>query len=181
MAAVPAVVAQRRERSRIAGIEIRSPSRKQAPESGVRRGHNRGSARSARSGTAVKEHRRVSALDPVVRVEYRGVNDGSETLTGRIRRIGRNQCVDEDLVPLEHLVDAGERPRSLLCGFDASGTEECHRGEKNEPTDSAADAHTSPFDAGNPVGRSTRGYNRATQPKRQRWTLSVEGVTSPYK
>ena len=50
------------------------------------------------------EDRRVPALDPVVGIEDRRVNDRAEALTGRIRRVRRDERLDEDLVPFQNLV-----------------------------------------------------------------------------
>ena len=46
----------------------------------------------------------VTSLDAVVRVEYRRVNDRSESLAGGVCRIGCDERVNEDLIPLQHLV-----------------------------------------------------------------------------
>src|SRR5262245_7375243 len=43
-------------------------------------------------------------FDAVVRVEDRCVNDRSESLAGRIRCIGCDERVNEDLVPFQHLI-----------------------------------------------------------------------------
>ena len=56
----------------------------------------------------------VSLFDAVVGVEDRRMNDRSEPLAGRVRRIRRNERVDEDLIPLEHLVDGGGLLRRVL-------------------------------------------------------------------
>ena len=50
------------------------------------------------------EDRRVAALDPVEGIEDGRVNDRSEALTRRIRRVRRNQRLDEDLIPFQNLV-----------------------------------------------------------------------------
>ena len=49
------------------------------------------------------ENRRVAPFDAVVRIEDRRVNDRPEPLTGGVRRIRRNERVDEDLIPVQHL------------------------------------------------------------------------------
>ena len=59
----------------------------------------------------------VSSLDPVVGVEDRGVNDRAEPLTRRICRIRRNERVDEDLVPFQHLVD-GASDSCAVCAVE---------------------------------------------------------------
>ena len=66
----------------------------------------------------VNEDRRVAALDAIVGVEDRSVNDRSEPLAGGVRRIGRNERVDENLIPVQHLIviallqrDRGRRER----------------------------------------------------------------------
>ena len=63
--------------------------------------------REAPRGAVGNENWRVAPFDAVVGVEDRGVHDRPEPLTRGIRRIRRNQRVDEDLVPLQHLVRVG--------------------------------------------------------------------------
>ena len=45
----------------------------------------------------------VALFDAVVGIEDRRVNDRPEPLTGGVRRIRRNERVDEDLIPVQHL------------------------------------------------------------------------------
>ena len=45
---------------------------------------------------------RVASFDAVVCIEDRGVHDGPEPLTRGVRRIRRNERVDEDLIPVQH-------------------------------------------------------------------------------
>ena len=72
----------------------------------------------------VTRNRCVAPLDAVVGVEDRRVNDRSEPLAGGVRRIRRNECVDEDLIPLQHLVDEDRRLGRLLRGFDGRADKE---------------------------------------------------------
>ncbi len=142
--------------------------------------------RDAPCGAVVSnEYWRVASFDPVVGVEDRRVNDRPEPLTRRVRRTRRNQRVDEDLIPFQHLVDAGGRLRRLLRGLDGSRTKECQRNEKDEPSrlcsSSASwrppiafpDELTCPFPGRSvpagarlrfSTGRVAWGYNRGTQP-----------------
>ena len=101
----------------------RRQGREYADERGVCRGNHRGPTRCAMRRGAVHEDWRVPLLDPVVRIEDRRVNDRAEALTGRICGIGRNQRIDEDLVPFQHLVD-GDRPFRLLRRFGRRRDEE---------------------------------------------------------
>ena len=70
---------------------------------------------------------RVAPLDAVVRVEDRRVNDRPEPLTRRICGVRRNERVDEDLIPLQHLVRVFS-PMPALCGivYDDSPTTRDH-------------------------------------------------------
>ena len=69
------------------------------------RGDDRRSARRAVVGPVVNENWCVTSLDAVVGIEDRRVNDRPEALTGGVRRVRRNQRVDEDLIPFQYLVD----------------------------------------------------------------------------
>jgi len=117
-----AIVAERREGSRIAGVERRPLRRRQGREETydrvVCRSDDRSSTGRAPRRAAVDVDRCVTALDTVVGVEDGGVKNRPEPLAGRVRRIGRNQCVDEDLVPFQYLVDWSGLLRSRLYGFD---------------------------------------------------------------
>jgi hypothetical protein len=70
----------------------------------VRRSDYRRSARCTGGGLIVDKDRCIAPFDPVVRIEDRRVNDCPEPLAGGVRRIGRNQRVDEDLIPFKHLI-----------------------------------------------------------------------------
>ena len=98
------IVAQCRERGRIAVIERRLSRRKQPDQRRVRGGDDGGPARRAIRGPVVDEDRLVPFLDAVVRVEDRRVHDGAEPLTRGVRGIGGDERVDEDLIPFQHLV-----------------------------------------------------------------------------
>ena len=79
----------------------------------------------------VNENRRVAAFDAVVGIEDGGVDNGPESLTRGIRRIGRNQGVDEDLVPLQHLVGVLVRRLSRRGGrAEGHEREQGRQGEK---------------------------------------------------
>ena len=109
--AVSAVVAERRQRSRVALTQLCRPSGKQAHQRRVRGSDDRCAPRRSVRGEALAvavdvldEDRRVAALDPVVGIEDGRVNDGAEALARRIRRVRRNERVDEDLIPFQNLV-----------------------------------------------------------------------------
>ena len=75
----------------------------------------------------------ISLFDAVVGVENRRMNDGSEPLTGRVRRIRRNQHLDEDLIPLEHLVDGSGPLRRSSCPPSAAGERRVNPITKTNP------------------------------------------------
>ena len=77
-----------------------------------------------RGALVVNENWRVAPLDAVVRIEDRRVDDRPEPLTGGVRRICRDERVDEDLIPLQHLVELGGSRRRRLRGSDRRGNEE---------------------------------------------------------
>ena len=130
--AVLALVAQRRERRRVAPVQRRLSGREQADQRRVGRSDDRCPARRAARGRVVNEHWRVTPFDAVVGIEDRRVDDRPEPLTGGVRRIRRNQRVDEDLIPLQHLVHGGGL-RRLVRGFDGSGTDDAQRDEEGDP------------------------------------------------
>ena len=105
LAAVFAVFAQCRQRCRIAGIQRRLSGREQADQRSVGRSDDCSSSRRAVVGAGVHENWRVTFLDAVVSIEYRSVNDCPEALTRGVRRVRRDECVDENLIPLQYLVD----------------------------------------------------------------------------
>ena len=55
----------------------------------------------------MNEDRCVAPLDAVEGIEDRRVHDRPEPLTGGVRRVRRDQRVNEDLVPIEHLIAGG--------------------------------------------------------------------------
>ena len=62
----------------------------------------------------------ITLFDAVVGVENRRMNDRSEPLTGRVRRIRRNQHLDEDLIPLKHLVEEVDPSEEASCPASAA-------------------------------------------------------------
>ena len=71
--------------------------------------------------SARHEDWRIASLDSVVGIEDRGVNDRAEPLTRRIRGIRRNERIDENLVPFEHLVH-GQGVLGLCRRFRSRGS-----------------------------------------------------------
>ena len=125
------MLAQCRERCRIAGIQRRLSGREQADQRSVGRSNDCSSARRAAGVRTVNENWCVARLYAVVRIEDRRVNDRPEPLTRGVRGIGRNERVDEDLIPLQHLIDASGIRRRLLRGSDGRGNEERQRDEED--------------------------------------------------
>ena len=99
---VLAIVTQRRERRVITRLQLCQSRRKQAGQCGVGRGDHRRPARRAGVGPVVNENWCVTLLDAVVGIEDRRVNDRPQALTGGVRRVGRNQRVDENLIPFQY-------------------------------------------------------------------------------
>ena len=116
-AAVFAIVAQCRQRCRIAGIQRRLSGREQADQRSVGRSNDCSSARRAVAAPCVNENWRVALFDAVVRIEDRRVNDRPEPLTRGVRGIRRNERVDENLIPLQHLIDAVWNPQKTPSRF----------------------------------------------------------------
>jgi hypothetical protein len=71
-------------------------------------------------------------LDSVVGIEDRGVDDRAEPLTRRICGIRRNERVDEDLVPFQHLVH-GHGLFGLVRRFGSRRDEEGHPDNEDGP------------------------------------------------
>ena len=73
------------------------------------RSDDRGPARRPRWSAAVNEHWRIALFDAVVGVEDRCMQDRSEPLTRRVGGIRCNECIDEDLIPLQDRVLLAKR------------------------------------------------------------------------
>ena len=149
VSAVSAVVAERCERGRVAVTKLRRSRGKQSKERRIRGSNDSRSARRSRRNQALSvavdvlnEERRVTALDPVVGIEDRRVDDRAEALARRVRRVRRDERLDEDLVPVQHLVRllsdvcetlrrnrTSERDRCGRCGEDRDPG----RGEDESP------------------------------------------------
>src|SRR5438876_9956435 len=129
LARVVAIVAQRRERSRIAGIQRWLLGRKQAGQHGVRCSDDRRSARRAVGRLVVNENWCIALLDAVVGIEDRRVNNRPDPRTRGVRGICRNERVDEDLIPLQHLVGF---LIEVLCPCDGTGDQKSYPEAKTD-------------------------------------------------
>ena len=142
LSAVSAVVAERRERSRVPVTQLCRPGREQADQRRVRGSNDRCPARRSGRNEALSvavdvldEDRRVAALDPVVGIEDGCVNDGAEALARRVRRVRRDERLDEDLIPVQYLVRVlFRRLRDPRAGARTSERNRCGRcGENRDP------------------------------------------------
>ena len=129
LACLVAIVAQRRERSRIARIQRRLLRRKQAGPRSVRCSDDRRSARRAVRGLVVNENWCIALLDAVVGIEDRRVNNRPEPLTRGVRRVCCNERVDQDLIPLQHLVGF---LIEVLCPCDGTGDQKSYPEAKTD-------------------------------------------------
>jgi hypothetical protein len=109
LAAVSIIVAECGQRRGVPHLQHGLLRGKQARQRGVRRCDHRCSARGSRRRRVMDEDRRVTPLDAVVRVVHSRVNNRPEPLTRRIWCVRHDQHVDEDLVPLQHLVPVFSR------------------------------------------------------------------------
>ena len=98
------------DRCGIRGVEHRRlPGREQADQRRVGGGDDRRLPRRAIGRPPRHEQGRVALIDAVVGIEHRRLDDGPQPRTRDVRRAGRDERVDEDLVPLEHRVDRVRR------------------------------------------------------------------------
>ena len=106
LTAILSIVAQRGE-GRVIDVVERLLRDRNRPTSAVCAAAMTAARRDAPArGVAPDEERLVGPLDAVEGIEHRGVHDGTQTLTRRVRGVRDNEGVDEDLIPLQHLVRA---------------------------------------------------------------------------
>ena len=80
--------------------------------------------------STVNEEWCIATVDAVQRIEDRRVHDGTEPLTGGVRRARSDQRVNEDLVPLEHRVAKGRFFRGLAGRVERTREQEGQPDEK---------------------------------------------------
>ena len=128
--AVRAAFGERREGRVVARFQRRLLRREEACERRVRGSDDSPAPRDSADSSTVNEERCIATVDAVQRIEDRRVYDGTEPLTGGVRRARRDQRVNEDLVPLEHRVAEGRLFRRLAGRVERTMNQEGQPDEK---------------------------------------------------